>query len=148
MKRLTLCLILFGLMILTASIILSYNSSKREQVLKVVADNIRVPADPENTHSISQYDVIWDKPGIDSRGSMPVGNGDIGLNAWIEQNGDLVFYIGKIDSYDGNHNLLKLGRVRVSFSPNPFIEVNSFNISSSLNLLKYFKFSLTFLLLI
>ncbi|NQT27156.1 hypothetical protein HQ585_17510 [candidate division KSB1 bacterium] len=53
---------------------------------------------------------------------MPIGNGDIGLNVWIEENGDLVFYMGKTDAWSGNGRLLKLGRVRVRFSPNPFIE--------------------------
>ena len=48
---------------------------------------------------LDRYNVIWDTPGSDSAGSMPVGNGDIGLNAWIEKNGDLVFYIGKCDAW-------------------------------------------------
>lgn len=65
--------------------------------------------------------LIWTTPGRDSSGSMPLGNGDIGLNVWVEEGGDLLFYIGKTDAWDENARLLKLGRIRVSLSPNPFL---------------------------
>jgi hypothetical protein len=51
---------------------------------------------------------------------MPIGNGDIGMNVWVEQNGDLLLLISKTDAWCENSRLLKLGRVRVSLSPNPF----------------------------
>ncbi len=41
----------------------------------------------------------WDSPGPSSAASMPIGNGDIGLNVWVETNGDLLFYIGKTDAW-------------------------------------------------
>jgi len=66
------------------------------------------------------YDVTWDAPSKDSSGSMPIGNGDIGLNVWVEQDGDLLFYIGKTDAWSENARLLKLGRVRIHLWPNPF----------------------------
>ncbi|MEN6603290.1 MAG: DUF5703 domain-containing protein, partial [Bryobacteraceae bacterium] len=44
------------------------------------------------------YDVTWDSPSRDSSGSMPLGNGDIGLNLWVEEGGDLLFYISKTDA--------------------------------------------------
>ncbi|HUT23538.1 MAG TPA: DUF5703 domain-containing protein [Sumerlaeia bacterium] len=66
------------------------------------------------------YNVAWDSPSSNSRQSMPIGNGDIGLNVWVEEGGALLFYIGKTDAWDERGELLKLGRVRVSFSPNPF----------------------------
>lgn len=53
---------------------------------------------------------------------MPIGNGDIGLNVWAEEDGDLLFYIAKNDSWSENGRLLKLGRVRVHLTPNPFIK--------------------------
>ena len=56
---------------------------------------------------------------------MPAGNGDIGLNVWVE-NGDLLFYIGKSDAWDENSINCKLGRIRVRFSPNPFEKGNPF----------------------
>ena len=48
----------------------------------------------------SPYEVIWDSPSVDSKGSMPIGNGDIGLNVWVEPSGDLCFLIGKTDAWD------------------------------------------------
>ena len=39
--------------------------------------------------------VSWDIPGPTSSESMPLGNGDIGLNVWVEPSGDLCSFIGK-----------------------------------------------------
>lgn len=44
---------------------------------------------------------------------MPLGNGDVGLNVWVDENGDLAFYISKVDAFDAGHYLPKLGRVRL-----------------------------------
>lgn len=73
--------------------------------LPVFADD---PADP------SRYNVIWNAPGANSSDSMPLGNGDIGLNVWTEPGGDIVFYIAKTDAVDALGRLLKVGRVRLS----------------------------------
>lgn len=75
---------------------------------------------------LAQYNVIWKTPGKDSSGSMPIGNGDIGLNVWVEEGGDLLFYISKTDAWSENARLLKLGRVRVKLSPNPFESGSTF----------------------
>ncbi len=50
---------------------------------------------------------------------MPCGGGDIGLNVWVEQ-GDLLFYLSRSGTFDENNSFLKLGRVRVKLTPNPF----------------------------
>ena len=50
---------------------------------------------------------------------MPLGNGEIGVNAWVEPSGELVFYLGTTDAWDDNGRLLKVGRVRVSLDPAP-----------------------------
>lgn len=71
------------------------------------------------SQSPARYNVIWDSPSKDANGSMPLGNGDISANAWIEPNGDLCFYIGKTDSWDDNGRLLKVGKVRVKLDPAP-----------------------------
>ena len=77
------------------------------------------------------YGVSWDQPGPGSSASMPLGNGDIGLNVWVEPGGDLLFYISKTDAWGGEKDpaadpwvqqgglLMKLGLVRVRLSPNP-----------------------------
>jgi alpha-L-fucosidase 2 len=70
--------------------------------------------------SAPNCDVVWNSPSHDSSGSMPIGNGDIGLNVWVEEGGDLLFYISKTDAWSGDTRLVKLGRVRVKLSPNPF----------------------------
>ncbi len=75
---------------------------------------------------LAKYNVIWDSPSQDYNGTMPLGNGDISVNAWIEPSGDLIFYIGKTDSWGDNARLLKVGRVRVSFSPHPLKESEEF----------------------
>lgn len=75
---------------------------------------------------LEKYDVVWDSPSLDAWGTMPAGNGDIGLNVWAEENGDILFYIGKTDSWDDNGRLLKLGRVRVRLNPNPLARSKAF----------------------
>lgn len=71
--------------------------------------------------AISSNDVVWTQPGSSSADSMPLGNGDIGLNVWTEPNGDVLFYIGKSDAWTENPNgtagLAKVGKVRLSISP-------------------------------
>jgi alpha-L-fucosidase 2 len=62
---------------------------------------------------LDAYNVVWDSPSNDQHGSMPIGNGDLAANVWVEPNGDLVFYLSKSDAWSGDQELLKLGRVRV-----------------------------------
>ena len=69
--------------------------------------------------ALEQYNVVWDSPSRDASGSMPLGNGDIGVNAWVKESGDLLLLIGKTDAWDENCSNLKLGRIRVKISPNP-----------------------------
>lgn len=80
---------------------------------------------------LKQNDVIWDTPGSSSADSMPLGNGDIGLNVWTESNGDVVFYIGKTDAWTenpkGTSGLAKVGKVRVSTTPALFSGTNGFS---------------------
>lgn len=83
---------------------------------------------------IDKYNVSWTDFSNDSQESLPIGNGDIGLNVWTEKNGDIIFYIGKSDSWvdASSTHLVKVGRVRVSLSPNPFVGATDF--SQSLHL--------------
>jgi alpha-L-fucosidase 2 len=66
---------------------------------------------------LAAHNVVWDSPSKDSHGSMPLGNGDVGINAWVEETGDLVIYVSKTDAWDENARLCKIGRVRVKFDP-------------------------------
>lgn len=80
----------------------------------------------QGSKSVTKYDVVWNSLGKNENSSMPLGNGDVALNVWTEQNGDIVLLIAKSDSWSGNGQLLKLGRVRVSLEPDPFINASSF----------------------
>lgn len=71
-------------------------------------------------------DVTWNQPGTNENDSMPLGNGDLALNVWTETNGDLVLLAAKSDAWSENGQLLKLGRVRVELSPNPFTVPGAF----------------------
>ena len=85
---------------------------------RAAADSARLPAPTDS------LEVTWTSPGTNAAGSMPLGNGDISVNAWAETNGDLLLYIGKSDSWDGNGRLLKLGRLRLHFLNHPFAAAN------------------------
>jgi hypothetical protein len=68
---------------------------------------------------LDRYNITWVTQSQNSGESMPVGGGDIGLNVWVE-NGELLFYIARSGTFDETNALLKLGRVRLRLSPNPF----------------------------
>ena len=67
----------------------------------------------------SQENVTWTTQSNNSSESMPVGGGDIGLNLWVEQ-GEVYLYLSQSGTFDENNTLLKLGRVKLKLSPNPF----------------------------
>ncbi|MEI7938505.1 MAG: DUF5703 domain-containing protein [Verrucomicrobiota bacterium] len=75
---------------------------------------------------VDAFNVAWDSPSANHHGSMPLGNGDITLNAWMTKDGDLHFYIGKTDAWDDNARLLKVGKVRIHFEPNPIVTGQAF----------------------
>lgn len=86
--------------------------------------------EPKSTIPLSRtdkYNVIWRSPSENSLGSMPAGNGDIGINVWAKKNGDLIFYLAKSDAWSENARLLKIGKVKVSLTPNPFKEGGIFH---------------------
>lgn len=71
------------------------------------------------TAELKTYDLEWKSQSKNSGESMPCGGGDIGLNVWVE-NGELYFYISRSGTFDENNTFLKLGRVGIKLSPNPF----------------------------
>ncbi|MCX6576580.1 MAG: DUF5703 domain-containing protein [Candidatus Aminicenantes bacterium] len=81
--------------------------------------DIPIQSSGEGIGRLAEYNVVWNSPSKDHNGSMPIGNGDIALNAWVEESGDLLFYIAKTDSWDDNGRLVKVGRVRISLNPKP-----------------------------
>ena len=79
-----------------------------------------------NAQRINEYNVVWDSPSLHSGGSMPLGNGEMGMNVWVEEGGDLLFFLSRTDAMSEWNRLMKLGRVRVTLSPNPFERGNPF----------------------
>lgn len=67
----------------------------------------------------------WNTPSQNSSESMPCGGGDIGMNVWVE-NGDLLFYLSRSGTFDEHNCMLKLGRFRIRFTPNPFEDTTDF----------------------
>lgn len=83
---------------------------------------------PLNPHKLDAYDVIWKTPSLDAAGSMPIGNGEVVLNAWVEdKTGDLLFYIARSDALSEISRILKLGRIRVHMEPSPFKDARDFS---------------------
>lgn len=48
---------------------------------------------------------------------MPLGNGRLGANVWVEADGSLHFYLSHTDAWSQHGRLLKLGHVRISTWP-------------------------------
>jgi alpha-L-fucosidase 2 len=76
---------------------------------------------------VSVNDVTWTTLGQNENDSMPIGNGDLAANVWTEQNGDLVLLVAKDDAWTELGKLVKLGRVRIQLSPNPFVGAANFS---------------------
>jgi hypothetical protein len=72
---------------------------------------------PSASATVAPPTIVWTTPSTNALGSMPLGNGDISMNAWVESSGDVIFYLGKSDSWEDNSRLAKLGRVRVKLNP-------------------------------
>ena len=73
---------------------------------------------------LTANDIIWTSIGETAAGSMPIGDGTLGANVWVESNGDLVLLLSHTDAFSEAERLLKLGRVRISCDPP--LEVASF----------------------
>jgi hypothetical protein len=76
-------------------------------------------AENKNISWLNPYNVTWTTQSKNSSESMPCGGGDIGMNVWVE-NDELLFYISRSGVFDENNVFPKLGRVRISFAPDPF----------------------------
>ncbi len=83
-------------------------------VLSVYAQSTFAPSSPW----LDSYNITWTEPGLRALHSMPCSGGNIALNVWTTKE-DLLFYIASPDSWDGRTQV-KMGRVRITFSPNPF----------------------------
>jgi len=78
------------------------------------------------SQNIEAYNVIWESPSKDASGQMPFGNGDIAAGIYAIEDGDLYLLLSKNDAFTYWGDLFKTGRVRISFSSNPFAKGKSF----------------------
>ncbi len=76
-------------------------------------------AETEAPAWLRPYNIVWTEPGTKALHSMPVGGGNIAMNVWTTKD-DLLFYIASPDSWNGQTQV-KIARVRINFSPNPFV---------------------------
>jgi hypothetical protein len=67
--------------------------------------------------SLAPYNVIWNAQSSGPSGSMPIGNGDIGANVWVDSSGLLQLYISKTDAYSEIGRLLKIGKITIATTP-------------------------------
>lgn len=65
-------------------------------------------------------DLVWTSPSKDAAGSMPLGNGVLGANVWVEEGNALVVLLSRTDTWSEANRLLKVGRLHVRFEPDPF----------------------------
>lgn len=72
----------------------------------------------EPWRAVDHYNVRWESPSGTSAGSMPIGNGDLGANVWVDSSGAITFYLSKTDAVSELGRLLKIGRVTVRMYPN------------------------------
>ncbi len=79
---------------------------------------------PADAVTLDAYNVVWSTPSANASGAMPLGNGEVGLNLWVEPSGDLVFYLSRTDAWSEVNRLLKLGAVRVQLDP-PLVQPGS-----------------------
>jgi len=47
---------------------------------------------------LDQYNVTWTDFAQTDRSSMPIGNGEVGVNLWVQRGGEIHFYFARTDA--------------------------------------------------
>lgn len=76
--------------------------------------------------SLARSSLVWTSPSTNIWGTMPLGNGDVAANVWVEPSGDLLVYLSKSDAWDEHARLLKLGLLRLRVTPRPATQDGAF----------------------
>src|SRR5579859_2675469 len=92
----------------------------------VLSSSIASAIGADGLSLVAPHDVVWNTFGTNENDSMPIGNGDLAVNVWTEQNGDIVLLLAKADSWTEMGKLVKLGRVRIKLAPSPFVGTSNF----------------------
>lgn len=99
--------------------------SRLPAALTVLGAGLAAAAQAAAAPVLDAYDVVWTSPSRNAAESMPCGGGDIGLNVWVEH-GDLLIYLSRSGTFDELNGMPKLGRLRITLSPNPLADGGSF----------------------
>lgn len=65
---------------------------------------------------LDQYNVTWTDFAQTDRSSMPIGNGEVGVNLWGQRGGEIHFYFARTDARTETDRSVKLGKVRLKFT--------------------------------
>ncbi len=92
----------------------------------VLSSSISAASEADGLSLVASNDVVWRTLGTNENDSMPIGNGDLAVNVWTEQNGDVILLLSKADAWTESGKLVKLGRVRLKLAPSPFVGSSNF----------------------
>lgn len=68
-----------------------------------------------------ECNITYKTPGETCRSAMPIGNGELAASVWTNKVGNLEMYLSRSDALSEIDRTLKLGKICVELSPNPFI---------------------------
>jgi len=94
--------------------------------IAALSSSILAASEADGLSLVASNDVVWKTLGTNENDSMPIGNGDLAVNVWTEQNGDVMLLLSKADSWTEMGKLVKLGRVRIKLAPSPFVASSRF----------------------
>ncbi|MGL4736086.1 MAG: DUF5703 domain-containing protein [Cellulosilyticaceae bacterium] len=69
---------------------------------------------------ISKCDVVYHTLGETDRSAMPIGNGELAASVWVDQLGDICFYLSRTDAISELDRTIKLGMFKISLEPRQF----------------------------
>eukprot|EP00040_Diaphanoeca_grandis_P036043 m.228213 g.228213 ORF g.228213 m.228213 type:complete len:1005 (+) comp33539_c0_seq1:52-3066(+) len=96
--------------------VITANGQKPWMKLPLPPPTPTLPPTPPPT-ALPGVDVVWDTPSDDVLGSMPLGNGKLGLNIWADASSNIGLLLSHVDALDENTNLNKLGRIILKVVP-------------------------------
>ena len=96
-------------------------------VPEVAHDNLKASGGIRDTAAVDAVNVRWDSPSENSAGSMPLGNGEVVVNAWVEKaTGDLLLLVARTDALAETGRFCKLGRLRLHLEGGPLLKGGDF----------------------
>ena len=69
---------------------------------------------------MQDYDFYFDQPMKSGMQSIPLGNGEMGANVWVDEGGIVKILLSRTDAWSEIYRLLKVGLLELKVTPNPF----------------------------